>query len=115
MASYKPDIRCNIFAGPPLESCNNIFSDMHVDKNRQTYGHLPDQRVQVQLPVTYTSGMTTLLLTHVAFSLYDSGSKMYGQDRYQRPTNGFDLVRSMGGYRGFDSYVCSRKAKLWDS
>ena len=65
MASYKPDIRCNVFPGPPLESCNSIFSDMYVDKNRQTYGHLPDRRVQVQLPITYTSGTTMPLLVHL--------------------------------------------------
>ena len=58
MASYKPDIRCNEFPGPPLDSCNSIISDMPVDKNRKMYGHVPDRRVQVQLPITYTSGTT---------------------------------------------------------
>lgn len=55
VALYKPDVRCNSLSGPPLDSCISIFSNMRVDKNRQMFGHLPDQRVQVELPITYTS------------------------------------------------------------
>ena len=43
-----------------------MLSEMHVDKNRQAFGHLPDQRVQVQLPITYTSGEISNLLVRVA-------------------------------------------------
>lgn len=39
---------------------------MHVGKNRQAFGLLPDQRVQVQLPITYTSGEIFDLLVRVA-------------------------------------------------
>lgn len=39
---------------------------MHMDKNRQAFGHLPDQTVQIQLPITYTSGEIFHLLVRVA-------------------------------------------------
>lgn len=53
IASYKPNVRCNSSPGPPWQSCISLFSDMQADKNRRTFGHLPDQRVQVRLPITY--------------------------------------------------------------
>ena len=56
MASYTPDIRCNSSPGPPSNSCIAIFADMHADKVRKTFGHLPDERVQARLPVVYKSG-----------------------------------------------------------
>lgn len=62
IASYKPSVRCNSFPGPPWNSCISIFSDMHADKNRQMFGHLPDQRVQVRLPISYKAGKILPLL-----------------------------------------------------
>ncbi|CAF9927366.1 MAG: hypothetical protein ALECFALPRED_003692 [Alectoria fallacina] len=56
IASYKPNVHCNSFPGPPWRSCIGLFSDMHADKNRQTFGHLPDPRVQVRLPIAYRAG-----------------------------------------------------------
>lgn len=53
IASYKPNVRCNTFSAPSWNSCVSIFSNMNAAKTRQTFGHLPDQRVQVRLPVTY--------------------------------------------------------------
>lgn len=62
IASYKPNVRCNSSPGPPWQSCISLFSDMQADKNRRTFGHLPDQRVQVGLPVTYKAGKNLHLL-----------------------------------------------------
>ena len=56
IAPYKPDVRCNSYSGPPWSSCVEIFGSMSVDKNRHMFGHLPDQRVQTGLPITYSSG-----------------------------------------------------------
>lgn len=58
MASYNPNVRCNSLSGPPWRSCVGILANMHADKYRQTFGHLPDERVQVQLPFTYEAGET---------------------------------------------------------
>lgn len=55
VASYKPDVRCNSASGPPWDSCLDIFDSMPADKNRHMFGHLPDQRVQTGLPMTYQS------------------------------------------------------------
>lgn len=35
---------------------------MRADKYRQTFGHLPDERVKVRLPFTYEAGETLSLL-----------------------------------------------------
>lgn len=55
VASYKPNVRCNSFRSPSWNSCVNILSEMRADKNRQVFGHLPDQRVQIRLPIAYKS------------------------------------------------------------
>ena len=62
MASYKPNVRCNSFSGPPWRSCVSILSNMHADKYRQTFGHLPDGRVEVRLPFAYEAGEACYLL-----------------------------------------------------
>lgn len=70
VASYKPNMRCNSFPGPPWSSCVSLFSEMPADKNRQTFGHLPHQRVQVQLPLTYTAGKILLFSVSMSHLLY---------------------------------------------
>lgn len=69
IASYKPNVRCNSLIGPPWTSCISIFADMYADKNRQTFGHLPDQRVEVPLPITYKAGIVLHLLVRRACSI----------------------------------------------
>lgn len=70
IASYKPNVRCNTFSAPSWNSCVSIFSNMNAAKTRQTFGHLPDQRVQVRLPVTYKAGKNLRLLLHRACLLW---------------------------------------------
>ena len=40
---------------------------MHANKNRVTFGHLPDQGVQVRLPITYKAGEILQLLVRRAY------------------------------------------------
>lgn len=63
IASYKPDLRCNTLPAPAWSSCVSILAEMQADKNRQTFGHLPDPRVQIRLPINYKSADRRCMLT----------------------------------------------------
>lgn len=58
IASYSPSVRCSSVSGPPWQSCVSILSNMRADKNRKTFGHVPDGRVEVRLPYTFEAGET---------------------------------------------------------
>lgn len=75
IASYKPNVRCSSLSGPPWRSCVSILSNMHADKNRQTFGHVPDGRVKVRLPYRYEAGETFCFLIFASCLFYPADGR----------------------------------------